>query len=184
MRMTAELKTRIERGLSKKYEAEYKKNEEEYWATVAKEKPAIVTELEKILSTPVGYSLIKKAFYRDSSLTADKVFENCIREFCSDAYKKKNKADIILHEKKRLDYEELAIQIAYQKNIEGIKEAFATMDVYLKKRYDLIPNLVETVKGYAKHESETLENVVKARNLAMNASTTDEKIVGEGKSRL
>lgn len=38
-----------------------------------------------------------------------------------------------------------------------VEEAFATMDVYLKKRYDLIPNLVETVKGYAAHESSTLE---------------------------
>mgnify|MGYP002531881881 len=38
----------------------------------------------------------------------------------------------------------------------NVEEAFATMDVYLKKRFDLIPNLVETVKGYAKHESETL----------------------------
>lgn len=43
-------------------------------------------------------------------------------------------------------------------------EAFSTMDVYMKKRFDLIPNLVETVKGYAKHEAETLEKVVMARN--------------------
>lgn len=56
------------------------------------------------------------------------------------------------------------------------EEAFATIDVYLKKRYDLIPNLVETVKGYAKHESETLENVIKARNNAASANTTAEKI--------
>jgi LemA protein len=48
--------------------------------------------------------------------------------------------------------------------------------VYLKKRFDLIPNLVETVKGYAKHESETLENVVAARNIAMGAKTPDEKM--------
>lgn len=58
-------------------------------------------------------------------------------------------------------------------------EAFSTMDVYLKKRYDLIPNLVETVKGYAKHEGETLEKVVKARNLAVNAKTPEERIDGE-----
>lgn len=51
-----------------------------------------------------------------------------------------------------------------------VEEAFSTMDVYLKKRHDLIPNLVETVKGYAKHEAETLENVVKARNSAVSAA--------------
>ncbi|MCM1545967.1 MAG: LemA family protein [Clostridiales bacterium] len=56
------------------------------------------------------------------------------------------------------------------------EEAFSTIDIYLKKRYDLIPNLVETVKGYAKHESETLERVVAARNRAASASTTAEKI--------
>ena len=56
------------------------------------------------------------------------------------------------------------------------EEAFATIDVYLKKRYDLIPNLVETVKGYAKHESRTLEEVIKARNNAARATTTAEKI--------
>ncbi len=44
-----------------------------------------------------------------------------------------------------------------------VKEAFSTMDVYLKKRWDLVPNLVETVKGYSKHESETLEKVIEAR---------------------
>ena len=127
MRITEELKNRIERGLSKKYEAEYKKNEEEYKVTIAKEKPSIVAELEKILSTPVGCVLKKKAFYNGSSLTADGVFESCTHEFCGDAYEKKNKADTILREKKKLDYEELAIQIAYQKDIEGIKTAFATM---------------------------------------------------------
>ena len=57
-----------------------------------------------------------------------------------------------------------------------VEEAWATIDVYLKKRYDLIPNLVETVKGYAKHESETLESVVKARNLSVGAKTMEEKM--------
>ena len=57
-------------------------------------------------------------------------------------------------------------------------EGFSTIDVYLKKRYDLIPNLVETVKGYAKHESATLENVIKARNAAVSA-TGDAKVEAE-----
>lgn len=60
-----------------------------------------------------------------------------------------------------------------------VEEAFSTMDVYLKKRYDLIPNLVETVKGYAKHESQTLENVVQARNNAMGSSSIEDKISNE-----
>ena len=51
-----------------------------------------------------------------------------------------------------------------------IKESQSNLDVYYKKRYDLIPNLVETVKGYAMHEKVTLENVIKARNLAMNST--------------
>ena len=57
-----------------------------------------------------------------------------------------------------------------------VKEAFSTMDVYLKKRWDLIPNLVEVVKGYAKHESETLEKVIDARNSYTTASTPHEKM--------
>ena len=57
-----------------------------------------------------------------------------------------------------------------------VEEAWATIDVYLKKRFDLIPNLVETVKGYANHESETLEAVVRARNLSAGAKTLDEKM--------
>jgi LemA protein len=52
------------------------------------------------------------------------------------------------------------------------KNAYSQIDVQLKRRYDLIPNLVETAKGYIKHERETLENVVKARNLAYTASQT------------
>jgi len=50
------------------------------------------------------------------------------------------------------------------------KNAFAQIDVQLKRRYDLIPNLVETAKGYMKHERETLENVIKARNTAVTAN--------------
>ena len=58
------------------------------------------------------------------------------------------------------------------------EEAGAGIDVHLKERYDLIPNLVETVKGYAKHESATLENVIKARNAAVSA-TGDAKVEAE-----
>ena len=50
-----------------------------------------------------------------------------------------------------------------------VKEAWSDIDVQLKRRYDLIPNLIETVKGYAKHESETFEKVVEARSAAMLA---------------
>lgn len=60
-----------------------------------------------------------------------------------------------------------------------VEEAFATMDVYLKKRFDLIPNLVETVKGYAKHESETLEKVVAARSSVQSAGSPEEKFEAE-----
>lgn len=60
-----------------------------------------------------------------------------------------------------------------------VDEGWATIDVQLKKRYDLIPNLVETVKGYAKHESETLEKVIAARKTAMTAGTPDEKAQAE-----
>ncbi|MFH1032573.1 MAG: LemA family protein [Chloroflexota bacterium] len=52
-----------------------------------------------------------------------------------------------------------------------VKNAWAQIDVQLKRRYDLIPNLVETVRGYMKHERETLEAVTKARNVAQQASS-------------
>lgn len=55
------------------------------------------------------------------------------------------------------------------------EEASAQLDAHLKQRYDLVPNLVETVKGYAKHEKETLDAVIKARNLAMNATGVQEQ---------
>ena len=54
----------------------------------------------------------------------------------------------------------------------AFRNAFAQIDVQLTRRYDLIPNLVETAKGYMKHESTTLENVIKARNIAYAASQT------------
>ena len=60
-----------------------------------------------------------------------------------------------------------------------VEESFSTMDVYLKKRYDLIPNLVAVVKGYAKHESETLEKVISARNLAVKSQGLEEKMTSE-----
>lgn len=61
----------------------------------------------------------------------------------------------------------------------NVDESYSTMDVYMKKRYDLIPNLVETVKGYAKHEEATLEGVMQARYSCMNASTTAERAESE-----
>lgn len=57
-----------------------------------------------------------------------------------------------------------------------VKDQFSQIDIQLKRRFDLIPNLVETVKGYTKHEKETLEDVVKARNTYLSAGTTDEKL--------
>lgn len=58
-------------------------------------------------------------------------------------------------------------------------ESWSGIDVQLKRRYDLIPNIVETVKGYAKHEKETLENVIAARNKAMAATTVEDKAEAE-----
>jgi LemA protein len=60
------------------------------------------------------------------------------------------------------------------------ENAWSQIDVQLKRRYDLIPNLVETVKGYAKHEQETLEKVIQARNMAMNAKSVGEHAEAEG----
>jgi len=62
------------------------------------------------------------------------------------------------------------------------KEAWSDIDVQLKRRYNLIPNLVETVKGYATHERELFERVTKARTLAMQAQTVKEK--GEAENAL
>jgi LemA protein len=59
------------------------------------------------------------------------------------------------------------------------ENAFADIDVQLKQRHDLIPQLVETVKGYAKHEKSTLENVVNLRNAAVRATSIDDKIAAE-----
>lgn len=70
----------------------------------------------------------------------------------------------------------LWVWIGYNKFVKlrnDVDESYSTMDVYYKKRYDLIPNLVNTVKGYAKHEKETLENVMAARYNAMNATLSN-----------
>jgi len=76
--------------------------------------------------------------------------------------------------------------IASQNNV---REAFATMDVYLKKRWDLIPNLVEIVKGYMSHEKDTLEKVTSLRSAAYNNLSYADKInlneqIGLGLARL
>ena len=57
-----------------------------------------------------------------------------------------------------------------------VEEAFSTMDVYLKKRWDLIPNIVETVKGYAKHEKSTLEEIINLRNSSYDKMNTNDKV--------
>lgn len=59
------------------------------------------------------------------------------------------------------------------------KEAWSDIDVQLKRRYDLIPNLLETVKGYAKHEREVFDNVTRARASAVDAKTVDEQAQAE-----
>jgi len=61
-----------------------------------------------------------------------------------------------------------------------VKNAWSQIDVQLKRRHDLIPNLVETVKGYMKHERETLENITNARSRAMKAETVGDKARAEG----
>ena len=61
-----------------------------------------------------------------------------------------------------------------------VKDQWAQIDVHLKRRADLIPNIVETVKGYASHEKDTLEAVINARNKAVAAKTTEEEIKANG----
>lgn len=61
----------------------------------------------------------------------------------------------------------------FVKNKNVVKDGWSNIDVALKRRYDLIPNLVETVKGYAAHEKSTLEAVISARNSAMSIPTED-----------
>ncbi|MCX4254237.1 MAG: LemA family protein [Bacilli bacterium] len=61
-----------------------------------------------------------------------------------------------------------------------VKDAWSQIDVQLKRRFDLIPNLVETIKGYTKHESETLEKVVKARNTYLSATLPEDQMKADG----
>lgn len=66
--------------------------------------------------------------------------------------------------------------VGLRNKVEG---AFAQIDVQLNRRHDLIPNLVETVKGYASHEKEALEAVIRARNMAVDASTIQDQATSE-----
>ena len=61
-----------------------------------------------------------------------------------------------------------------------VKDQWAQIDTVLKRRFDLIPNLVETVKGYAKHESDTLEAVIQARNTYVSASAPEDQMKADG----
>ena len=61
-----------------------------------------------------------------------------------------------------------------------VQDQWSQIDVQLKRRADLIPNLVETVKGYAKHEKDTFEQVITARNAVNNASTKEEEMKANG----
>src|SRR3990167_860254 len=73
----------------------------------------------------------------------------------------------------------LWLVFSYISLINRTKEAWADIDVQLKRRYDLIPNLVNTVKGYATHEREAFENVTRARSAAMGAQSVDDKAKNE-----
>lgn len=73
----------------------------------------------------------------------------------------------------------IAVYNRFVRLVQRAKEAWADIDVQLKRRYDLIPNLVETVKGYAAHEREAFENVTNARARAMNAGGIEERGAAE-----
>lgn len=61
-----------------------------------------------------------------------------------------------------------------------VKDQLSQIDIQLKRRFDLIPNLIETVKGYTKHEQETLEEVIKARNTYLSAGTPEDQLKADG----
>jgi len=76
----------------------------------------------------------------------------------------------------------LFLVVAYNNLVklrQRVQNAWSQVDVQLKRRYDLIPNLVNTVKGYAQHEKDTLERVTQARNMGMAARNLDEQIQAE-----
>lgn len=73
----------------------------------------------------------------------------------------------------------IAIYNKFVKLTNRVKEAWSDIDVQLKRRYDLIPNLIETVKGYAEHEKQTFQNVTEARTKAMEAQSLDEHAEAE-----
>ena len=74
----------------------------------------------------------------------------------------------------------IGIYNALQRARIGAEGAFSNIDVELRRRHDLVPNLVETVKGYATHERQTLEAVMQARSAATSARTMGERIEAEG----
>ena len=76
----------------------------------------------------------------------------------------------------------IAIYNGFVRLVNRVREAWADIDIQLKRRYDLIPNLVETVKGYAAHEREDFEKVTEARTKALGAQTVQEK--GEANNML
>lgn len=73
----------------------------------------------------------------------------------------------------------IAVYNGLIKSRNRVDEAWSDIEVQLKRRYDLIPNLINTVKGYAKQESSVLENVTKARNMAMQAGSMEERLKDE-----
>ena len=79
------------------------------------------------------------------------------------------------------------IILAYNRLVKNkikCEEAFATMDVYLKKRFDLIPNLIKVVKGYTSYEADTLQKIIDSRNNGMHVSFRDEQKISDSVSSI